>query len=244
MLTAADKKQLDDQGILLLPDIITRAEADALRQLSLSLAQRERQAERGFTYLDHAQRVWNLVDKDPAFEQAIQHPRILEPMEYLLGEDLTLSSFTINTLGPGTPDGHLHVDVPLTRLPAPRPSFPLVANSVWFLDDFTRENGATCCVPGSHHRLDVLPDSEKTYDDKVQITGPKGSVLILNGAVWHGSSANRTESERVGLLGFFCRSFLKPQQNHLELVSEEVVARATPKLKQLLGYDSMPSTLT
>ncbi len=63
------------------------------------------------------------------------------------------------------------------------------------------------------------------YDDELQVTGPKGSVMITNGALWHASSANRTDRERVCLLGFFCRAFLKPQQDQIRIVSDEVVAR-------------------
>jgi hypothetical protein len=35
---------------------------------------------------------------------------------------------------------------------------------------------------------------------------------------------------------------MKPQQDHFKLVSDEVVARATPTLKRLLGFDSTPNT--
>ena len=54
-------------------------------------------------------------------------------------------------------------------------------------------------------------------------------------------SENRTHTPRVGLLGFFCRSILKPQQAHLKLVSDDVISRATPTLKRLLGFDSLPN---
>jgi ectoine hydroxylase-related dioxygenase (phytanoyl-CoA dioxygenase family) len=144
-------------------------------------------------------------------------------------------------LYPGAPDAGLHIDYPLSALPAPRPSFPMVANSVWFLDDFTLENGATSCVPGSHLRLEARPEPGVEYADEKQICGPRGSVLIVNGAIWHGSSENKTNTPRVGLLGFFCRSILKPQQAHLNLVSDSVISRATPTLKRLLGFDSLPN---
>ena len=111
---------------------------------------------------------------------------MLNAMEYLLGADCTLSSFTVNILYPGAPDAGLHIDYPLSALPTPRPSFPIVANSVWFLDDFTRENGATSCVPASHLRLEALPEAGVKYDDEQQICGSRGSVLIVNGSVWHG----------------------------------------------------------
>ena len=110
--------------------------------------------------------VWNLVDKDELFENAIQYPRMLNGIEYLLGEDCTLSSFTVNIIGPGAPEGGLHIDHPLGGMPTPRPSFALSANSVWFLDDFTLENGATRCVPGSHRRLEAIPEPGVKYDDE------------------------------------------------------------------------------
>ena len=227
---------------MLLEEAIAADEAEEMRALSLELAEKDLNEGRDYTYLDGAQRVWNLVDKGEVFERAVQHPRVMEAMQYLLGEDFTLSSFTTNIIGSGTPDGRLHIDTPLSALPTPRPSFPLIANSVWFLDDFTLENGATRIVPGSHLRLEDGPEPEVEYDE-MQVTGPKGTVMIINGALWHASAANRTERQRICLLGFFCRAVLKPQQNQLDLVSREVVERATPKLKQLLGCDSMPQML-
>ncbi len=244
MLTDTEKTQLDERGFTVLRDVIPTNDVNELRRLSLALATDERVAGCGSMYLDNcAQRVWNLVNKGEAFERAIQHPRILAAMEYLLGGDCTLSSFTVNIIGPGATDGGLHIDYPLRLMPDPRPSFPLVANSVWLLDDFTLENGATRCVPGSHLRLKGGPEPDVKYDDEVQVCGSKGSVMIVNGALWHGSSANHTDVDRVGLLGFFCRAFMKPQQDHLKLASEEVIARATPALKRLLGFDSMPGAM-
>ncbi len=246
MLTESEKNRLNKDGFLLLENLISSDTTAQLRECALSLATAEQEAGKSHSYLanDSAQRVWNLIDKGEIFEEAIQQPKMLAAMEYLLGSDCTLSSFTVNVLYPGAPDAGLHIDYPLSGLPKPRPSFPMVANSVWFLDDFTLENGATSCVPGSHRRLETLPEPGIEYDDELQICGPRGSVLIVNGAIWHGSSANKTNAPRVGLLGFFCRSILKPQQAHLNLVSDSVISRATPTLKRLLGLDSLPNMNT
>ncbi len=244
MLSEAERSHLDERGFVVLEDAIPADQAEALRDRSMALARQERAASGEHVYLgEKAQRVWNLVDKGEVFEQAIQHPRVLGAMNYLLGPDCTLSSFTVNVIGPGAPDGGLHIDHPLGTMPTPRPAFPLSANSIWFLDDFTARNGATRCVPGSHRRLEALPEPGVRYEDELQVTGRKGSVMIINGALWHASSANRTDRERVCLLGFFCRSFLKPQQDQIRIVTDAVVARATPTLKRLLGFDSRPNTL-
>ncbi len=246
MLTTSQKSQLDQSGILLLKDVINSDITLQLRERILELATADQKAGKGHTYLpdERAQRVWNLIDKGEIFEETIQNPTMLAAMEYLLGADCTLSSFTANILYPGAIDAGLHIDFPLSSLPTPRPSFPMVANSVWLLDDFTAENGATSCVPGSHKRLETLPETGVEYRDKQQICGSRGSVLIVNGAIWHGSSENRSGAPRVALLGFFCRSILKPQQDHINLVSDEVIERATPTLKRLLGFNSLPGRNT
>ena len=240
-MTDRQKLQLARQGFVLLESVISRQKAEQIRQISIQLANLEITNGTAQFYLGQSQRVWNLVNKHPIFAEIIQHPQILSSMEYLLGDDCILSSFTVNRIAPGSKDGGLHIDFPLSTLPTPRPSFPLVANSIWFLDDFTITNGATRCIPSSHHRLIEKPCPDSDYLDSVQILGKKGSVLIINGAVWHGSAANYTNQDRIGLLGFFCRSMMKPQQDLLNLATESTLRSATPTLKRLLGFDSIPS---
>ena len=242
MITDDHRERLDRDGYVILENFLTPAETEELRDRVVSLAEAEKEADGRFVYLDgRAQRVWNLINKGELFERVIQRPDLLSYMEYLLGVDVTLSSFTVNTIGPGAPGHKFHTDIPMiAKLPVPRPSFPFTANSMWFLDDFTTDNGATQIVPHSHQRLVDLPDEDANYDDAIQVVGPKGSVMIMNGGIWHRTGENRTEKERVALLGYFCRSFMKPQQNHLKIVRPEVFKRATPKLKQLLGCDSQP----
>ena len=244
-LTDAHVKELEERGFVILEKLLTPGETDALRERSMQVAANEGEAGDGFMYLDdRAQRVWNLVNKGEVFEAAIQRPEVIAFMEHLLGGDFTLSSFTVNIIYPGAEHSDFHLDRPLSNVPVPRPSFPFSANSMWFLDDFTRDNGATWVVPGSHKRLVETPQQGVEYEDAIQAQGPRGSVMIMNGAIWHRSGTNRTDRDRAALLGFFCRSFLKPQQDHISLVGDDVVARATPKLRQLLGYDSLSNTLT
>lgn len=98
----------------------------------LELAQKDIKAGRDYSHLKNARRVWNLIKKHEVFEQAIQHTRIIEAQQYLLGKDLVLSSFTTNIIGICASASNLHIDFPLGTQPTPRPSFALSANSVWF----------------------------------------------------------------------------------------------------------------
>ena len=105
MLTQSEKKQLDTDGFLLLESLIPSDTTAELRERALTLAAAEQKAGKSHTYLANgsAQRVWNLINKGEIFEEAIQHPKMLAAMAYLLGSDCTLSSFTVNVLYPGAP---------------------------------------------------------------------------------------------------------------------------------------------
>lgn len=232
------KAHIDEYGYAVLAQALTPVQANALRDRSAELIAAERAAGGEHIYLDsRAQRVWNLVNKGRIYEEMIQLPQVLALQEHLLGDNCILSSFTVNLIGPGAPAGRLHIDFPLGSFPQPPPAIALCANTIYVLDDFAPENGATHIVPGSYKR-GCPPAAEKEYADVVQLAARKGDIVVFHGATWHGSGANRTERERMILLGFFCRSFVKPQQDQFKLARPEVVARATPTLKRLLGFES------
>jgi len=231
---------LDKHGYVVLKGVLTVNQVGALRERSIELIKKERELGAQL-YLDNrSQRVWNLVNKGKIFADMIQHPSVLEFQEYLLGNNCTLSSFTVNLIGPGSPVSGLHIDYPLSNLPTPHPSFALCANSVYLLDDFSLENGATQLIPGSHKR-GYGPSPGEMYDDVIQVTGKKGDIIIVHGHIWHSSGENHTDRDRVALLGFFCRSFMKPQQDHLKLIATDIIEEASPTLKRLLGMDSQPN---
>lgn len=121
-----NKKRLDEQGYLILEmsSVLMKQIPCAISRL-LELAQKDIKAGRDYSHFKNARRVWNLVNKHEVFEQAIQHPRIIEAQQYLLGKDLVLSSFTTNIIGICASASNLHIDFPLGKQPTPRPSFAL-----------------------------------------------------------------------------------------------------------------------
>lgn len=228
--------QLDEHGYVVLEGAMTSEQANALRDRSAELIAEERAAGGEHVYLDgKSQRVWNLVNKGRIYEKMIQLPQVIELHEHLLGEDCVLSSFTVNLIGPGSPAGALHIDFPIGAFPKLLPSNAFCANTVYVLDDFTLENGATRMVPGSYKR-GYGPEPETEYDDVIQLSARKGDIVVFHGATWHASGANNSAEERMILLGFFCRAFMRPQQDQFKLARPEVVARATPTMKRLLGF--------
>jgi ectoine hydroxylase-related dioxygenase (phytanoyl-CoA dioxygenase family) len=100
--------------------------------------------------------VLHILAKDPVFIEALVHPLVLAVWRKYLTEDLICSTFTANTLWPGAVEQYWHADHPYWTLTPPWPTIPLAGQCIWFLDDFTVENGATAGIPGSH-RANRLP---------------------------------------------------------------------------------------
>ena len=220
--------------------MLSESEIDAYRIRLLELAEREREDGSARVHTDdHGQLVRWLVNKGEMFERLVAHPKMVPFFEHLLGDDYTLSTLTSNIISPGAPGGAYHRDHAVGRMSGVMP-FPMVANSLWLLEDFSPENGGTRLVPGSH-RFSEGPQPEcSSHPDEIRIEAPKGSVLLFNGAVWHSAGANRTDRARIALICFCCRSFLKQMFDFVHHLKPEVVARATPEMRRIYGFDSQP----
>jgi ectoine hydroxylase-related dioxygenase (phytanoyl-CoA dioxygenase family) len=104
---------------------------------------------------------------------------------------------------------------------------------MWALTDFTEANGATRLAPKSH--LGPSP----AYGAKVETIAaemPKGSVLIWDGALWHGGGANRTGARRTGVAMNYCAGLIRQQENQQLGVPAEVARGYPPRLQELMGY--------
>ena len=88
--------------------------------------------------------------RSPLMRQIMCHPLVLAVWKAYLGNDYCCSTFTSNTILPD--DGHInwHVDYPYWGMEQPWLSGRMGGQSLWTLETFTAENGATGAVPGSH----------------------------------------------------------------------------------------------
>ncbi len=232
-LNRQQQEYLDVQGYLLLEGVLSPSEAVQYRQQLLALAAQEPGR------INPTQHVRWLVNKGADYRKLLLHPAVDPWFRHLLGDDYALSTLTSNVVRPGAPDGRYHTDFQ-DRVPEPLPEFPLTANSLWLLDEFTPENGGTRLVPGSHRWRRRPPPDLAVHPDEIRIAAPAGSVLLFNGGVWHSSGANTTDRERVCLICFCLRSFMKPQFDFVHYLSDEAYAEATPELKRLYGFTAWP----
>ncbi len=90
-----------------------------------------------------ADRLADLVNKGPIFDIFYTHPKVLAGIVTVLGSEIKLSSLNYRAAKPGMGQQKLHVDWHET---VDSGNYQ-VCNSIWLLDDFTEENGATRVVP-------------------------------------------------------------------------------------------------
>jgi hypothetical protein len=236
MLTDADRRQLNEQGFLLLPGLMTPELLDRLRRRVDELfAEEGALAGSEFKQEPGARRLANLVNKGRIFEDVIQTPEVLEAMAHVLGPRFKLSSVNVRSTDPFSPcDQPLHADSAAIA----DDSGYWVCNSVWMLDDFTPQNGATRMIPGSH-RWQRLPPPElyDPYPGEELVTGTAGTVVIMNAHMWHGGTANRTAFPRRAMHVYYTRWDKPQQQYQKKWLSEDVQARLSGEARRILALD-------
>ncbi len=188
-------------------------------------------------------RVWNLLNKGEVFERMAQIPAVMTIAAAFLGDEFHMGSIAANRLLPGGPGQEPHIDYPYWDL-YKSSSFPMGINSSFpmnlqatiLIHDFTEVNGATAMLPYSQGTL-RYPDDQEAFDrGAVRQTGRAGDVVVFNGMCWHCAMPNHSDDDRIGVLLEYLPKFVRPLEDH-SVVRDDVIARATPMLKQLLGVD-------
>lgn len=231
---------LKEEGYAVLPGALDAAGAAEVRR-RLLLAAETSEADgvptRGYPFdPDRANvRVFHLFNLDPVFRELIAHASALFFVRALLGEDFLISNFSANITAPGSARMQLHADQGYVM--PPWPSEPLACNVAWLLDDFTEENGGTRYVPRSHLRgTNPTTGAESA---SVPIIAPAGSLLVMDGRLWHQTGANQSQDcRRAALFGYYVRRWLRPQINWNAALWPETVTSLSPGFLHLLGFYS------
>ena len=227
---------LREVGFHIIENVISREEAEEAREATLALAESDIANGQDYSYGEgKIRRVWAIVGKGSIFRRLIQHPTVIAVWQRTLGQDVIASTFTANIVGPGAPAGGWHIDYPYWAMEPPFPEGALTGQTVWMLDDFTPDNGPTACISGSHKTLRRPEPGEADTKEMAVATSPKGSVLFTNGAIWHQCLPNRTDGQRVGLLGMYNRCVVYPQEDMPRQLTDNELATESDLLKQLLG---------
>ena len=183
-------------------------------------------------------RIYALFAKVRELDDVATHPTVLAVLDHVLGEHYQLSGPVGIDIGPDESAQGLHRDDVV--YPLAWPHGQVVLNTMWALDDFTADNGATLIVPGSH---DTSPMDQPEDGAAVVATMPAGSVMFYVGTVWHGGGANRTRQRRLGVILEYVAAWLRAQENHVTAVPVDVARALPPRLQELLGYNIYPPFL-
>jgi ectoine hydroxylase-related dioxygenase (phytanoyl-CoA dioxygenase family) len=194
----------------------------------------------------HTKQVTAVAAISPTFAVDVMcHPMLLAMCDRVLLPSCARYQLNLGHLlqrGPGADEQWLHRDE-LIWSDVPRPHPELQLASVIAFVDFTRENGATRVVPGSHHWDDrwltpaeQMSRPEPATEQIAYAEMPAGSAVIYSGGTIHAGGANSTEVQRRGAHLSYCLGWLRTEENNYLAVPPEVAATLPRQAQELLGY--------
>jgi ectoine hydroxylase-related dioxygenase (phytanoyl-CoA dioxygenase family) len=244
-ITTADKRQLDEQGYLVIENFFDAHFREKLsKRLEQLYAEEGESAGSEFRQEPGSRRLANLVNKDGddrLFQHMISHPKLLPYVAHILGAgDFKLSSLNARSTTPGKSDQTgqpLHADT--AAVPDEKGNW--VCNVMWLVDEYTAENGPLRLVPASHLKrklpADEMDDPKAPHHDEVHLIGKPGTIFIINAHCWHGGMPNFSPKHRTSVHTFFCRRDKPQQQYQKSLLQAEVQLSLQPLLRWILALD-------
>jgi len=233
-------RDIANYGLAIVPGVLAgdalKRTREALYRAAESDAARARSQKFGLDYAhdDTNRRVWNVLSRDPLFEDLAFHPLAVEFVKGVLGWPALLGNISANITYPGGGEMVTHADQ--IFVPEPWPAQPQGLNVAWCLDDFTEENGATQFVPGSH-RLNRAPGADDAGARLVAMEAPAGSAVVFESRVWHRTGHNRSAGRsRAGVFAWYTRPIYRTQENWFLSLRPEVRQFASEEALVLLGY--------
>lgn len=230
-IVAADLAALERDGYVILPDLLSAAE---LAEIRASVAPLLDKAGRNGFEGRATQRVYSVLNKTRSCDRIVDHPRVLALLDRLFMPNYLLSMLQVINIGSGEQAQMLHTDDGF--YPLPRPRKPLGAATIWAIDDFTDDNGATDVLPGSH----LWGDREPTDAERRPVVMRAGSCVFFPGTLWHGGGANRSQRDRLAVTAQYCEPWLRPQEAFTLSMTRDTVRAVSEDIRRMLGYSIHP----
>lgn len=246
LLSAEEISSLDEQGFVVFPSLLGRDVLEGLRGRFEELVALEgmHAGKEVDTKEVGVRRLADLVNKGQVFEVCYSQPKVLSAIAHVFGgREFKLSSLNGRDAALGTGAQPLHEDWNDYKQDGSfrTPGDPFyVVNSLWMLDDFTADNGATRVVPGTHKMRAprfYLDDPLAEHPDQLSVTGPAGTVVVFNSHLWHGGTNNTSGRVRRALHSYFVTREFDQQLDQRSYITEETYHRLSPAQRYLLDVE-------
>lgn len=242
-------ESIDENGYFVIPNALSEEETIRLK----SMLERDYEkysphyvnskgTQHGLNDKSFEKVVYNMHNKDIDYLPYLCHESYMPLVSHMLkqgsyqnSEPFHLLNISARSPLEGAPQQQLHLD---SNLPG-KGSYPLIMVVILMLDDFNKQNGTTRLVPKSHKRSDYALDGVN-YDDEVLVEAKAGSVLVFNGALWHGGSSKQSIGSRWGVVLGFGRWFIKPSFDFRSNIPKNIFDRLSCEQKQLFGLHTAP----
>jgi len=234
-LTRQQKASLDQEGYLVLPDVMStrqlgnyRLRLDQLYEQEGEVAGSELTQEAG------CRRLTNLINKDAMFDCCMTYPPVLAAVSHILQGDFKTNSFNFRDPMPGYGLQRLHSDHEVAVFPG----HYLKVNSLWLVDEQSSDNGPTRLVPRSHlsgqHPRDAMRNHHDRHPDEIHLIHRAGAVIIFNAHIWHGGTRNISGQFRRTLHASYILRDHPQQLNEREHLRPVTADRLSQELRTLM----------
>ena len=171
-----------------------------------------------------------------AFLEIFDNEKVMNPVNWVMGENSIIYSYTSSSMPPkqGNDSSHVHVDCPIFI-----PDYILRMGVLIPLNDFTVENGATYFLEGSH-KSEQMPGDEEFYSKAKRLTIKAGSGWFFNTRMWHAGGNNQSNEWRHALTLNICRPWMKQYIDAPRLLKDFDQSKMSEKALQKLGFFSQP----
>lgn len=229
-------EELLRNGCVVVRDVLGQEGRDAIkRDLAPYLATAPTEVPGVDFYPGNTRRVTGIIAKSPGYRALVTHPLMLGVNDLVLKPNCShyqVCTTAVLDVGPGATTQVLHHEEDLyPNFPFPRPV--LVVATMWAIEDFTKANGGTRLVPGSHRWEKGRVARE---DEVVAAEMPAGSVLFWLGWTLHGAGPNHSDRRRFGAFLSYNLGWLRQEENQYLALPPEVARMLPRDLQKLVGY--------
>ena len=225
---------IDRDAAVVIDNVLSPKDLDEIQNELKPYLKNDIEGDNEFTGFQ-TKRVGALMARSPKCRELALDPTINALSKKFLQQhcdDYQLHFTSAISIGPNETPQILHRDRGVWGGYVPR-SIETQFSTIWAITDFTKENGATLVVPGSHKW-----DKNRTpVDEEIKSAEMNaGSVFIYTGSIMHGGGANKTSENRLGVFLHYAPNWLRQEENQYLSCPPSIAKDLAPELRDLMGY--------